>query len=84
MFSLWEWEAVRAVCACVHVFVCCVEVIFWGGMIEKPPPPSHPATQPVLPCGGNEPEDKQRASLKFHALGERRGIHKAGPVICYR
>lgn len=37
-------------CVCVSLFRSWMGVIFWGGMIETPVPP----------CGGNEPEDKQR------------------------
>lgn len=44
-------------CVCVGLFRSWMGVIFWGGMIE--PPPSMP------PCGGNEPEDKQRLAWNF-------------------
>lgn len=54
---------VRA-CACVCVCVCDTVCVLHGGYILgwydwNPPPP------PMLPCGGNEPEDKQRLAWNF-------------------
>lgn len=58
MFSLWE----EVVCACLFVFVCvwvCSGTgwgLYFGVVWLKPRMP---------PCGGNEPEDKQRLAWNF-------------------
>lgn len=65
MFSLWEWEVVRVhLLAHVSLCVCDTVCVLHGGYILgwydwNPPPP------PMLPCGGNEPEDKQRPAWNF-------------------
>lgn len=58
MFSSWNWRW----CACMCVFVSLLEVIFWVVWLK-----SH-----VLPCGGNEPEDKQQLAWNFMHWGSAR------------